>query len=479
MELYRDIDIQAITDKLDQIVDDSIMVRNKLLEPTIDECRAIHVVINDFVMKKKRIIYGGTAYNELIKLKKKTDAIYRDIECKDIEFYTPKPLDDLIELANILHEKKFKYVQAKQAMHAETYTIFVNFEQVCDMSYMPSNVFTNMPTITIGGILYAEPLWILVDILRQYNDPITSYWRLKDKTFFRASKLLKYYPLKLNNEKVKQDEKMIDEKKKIFEQISDMKTLIFLGSVAETYYKERSKTIDTSFLECYSVNLKNDFKVIYKLMEKILGSKFKKIKVNVYKPFYQFRDDTIEITLDGIILLKIYGNNGICIPFHHLHLKNGITDKVDKIQLGGYYTKSGVKREIKDKDIIKIGTFMVVFNNLLIERHYQYINRSENYKIIESKMSDLLKARSEYLKKHSMTVIDNSPFKEFIIKCSGETIDQGREFRLKGREKKSEGKRMTFTYDPSTQKNTKAPDYKFNNTSGNLDTSGIKHFLSK
>ena len=52
-------------------------------------------------------------------------------------------------------------------------TIFVNFEQYCDMSYIPNNIFLNMPAITINGLMYADPTWILVDILRQYNYPIT------------------------------------------------------------------------------------------------------------------------------------------------------------------------------------------------------------------------------------------------------------------------------------------------------------------
>ena len=229
MELYREIDIQAITDKLDQIIDEANDIKKKTLEPTLDECFQVQEVICDFIRKKKRIIYGGPAYNELIKNKNKKDGIYSIKDCKDIEFYTPKPIEDIMELSNILDGKKFKYVQGRQANHAETYTIFVNFEQICDMSYMPSNIFSNMPVITINGLLYSHPLWILVDILRQYNDPITSYWRLKDKTFFRANILLKYYPLELEKNKYKLNKDMIYIKKNIFNEISKLNTLIFIG----------------------------------------------------------------------------------------------------------------------------------------------------------------------------------------------------------------------------------------------------------
>ena len=472
MELYREIDIQAITDKLDQIIDEANDIKKKTLEPTLDECFQVQEVICDFIRKKKRIIYGGTAYNELIKNKNKKDGIYSIKDCKDIEFYTPKPIEDIMELSNILDGKKFKYVQGRQANHAETYTIFVNFEQICDMSYMPSNIFSNMPVITINGLLYSHPLWILVDILRQYNDPITSYWRLKDKKFFRANILLKYYPLELEKNKYKLNKDMIDIKTNIFNEISKLNTLIFIGSIAEEYYLSRSSEINKYKLECFSVNFENDIKIINKFIEKILSEKYKNIKINLYKPFYQFTDQHIEFILNNVCLLKIYGSNNKCIPYNILHLNNS---KIEKIQLGGFYKRYN---QSGGSETIKIGSFMILFNHLLIERQYYYINRSDKYKEIESRMYELLKERQDYLKNKSKTVIDNSPFKEFILKCSGDTIDQAREFRLNILKKKQKGQRTIFTYDPATQKNAKIPEYIFTNTSGNLDSSGLQKIFN-
>lgn len=484
MELYRDIDIQAITDKLDQIVDEANKIKIITVEPTINECRQVQEVINDFILKSKRIVYGGTAYNELIKLKKKSDAIYSEFVCKDIDFYSPKPLEDLIELCDLLHADGFKYVKGSQAVHVGTYSIFVNFVQYCDISYMPTNVFSNMPTITIKGLLYSDPMWILVDILRQYNDPITSYWRLKDKTFFRASTLLKHYPLDLAISKIEPKNNFAKEKHELFKQLVDMKTLILVGSVAIKYYLDRSSTIDTSAIECYSINFNNDIMIINKLIEQILGQKYKQIVINTYKPFFQFRDEMIEYIIDNTCLLKIYGTDKKCLPYNLLHLENNKFDKIDKIQLGGFYRRGNKKQDKKQENIkdhsIKIGTFMLLFNNLLIERQYQYINRSSKYKNIETIMSNLLKARQEYLIKNSLTVVDNSPFKEFIIKCSGETIDSMREARLEAERKKSKGLKFSFHYDPATQKgHVKMPEHKFANISGNIDKSLLEKIFKK
>jgi len=479
MELYRDIDIQAITDKLDQIVEEATIIKKKTLEPTLDECKQVKEIINDFIMKKKRIVYGGTAYNTLIIQKSKKDAIYGPNECKDVEFYSPKPIEDAMELANILHEKNFKFVQVRQAMHAETYTLFVNFEQYCDVSYMPSNIFLNMPVSTIDGINYSHPTWILVDILRQYNDPITSYWRLKDKTFFRANVLLKHYPLELAEVKLpKQDSSLDSIKEKIFKEIAKLHTLIYLGSVAETYYLTRSSTIETSKLEVISTNFSNDVKIIVGIIEKILGNRYKDIIINAYKPYFQFRDETVEFMLDGICLLRIMGSNGKCIPYNILNMENSSYEKIDSIKLGGYYKKSGGSAP-KSSHAIKLATFMVLFQHLLVQRHYWYTSRSEKYKEVETLIKKILTVRNDYLNSKSLTVMDSTPYKEFIIRCTGDTIDQVREFRLGLMKRKAQGARLLFTYDPDGNKTAKIPEYKFANTSGNLDKNGIKKIFEK
>ena len=57
-----------------------------------------------------------------------------------------------------------------------------------------------------------------------------------------------------------------------------------------------------------------------------------------------------------------------------------------------------------------------------------------------------------YLKKNSMTVVDSSPFKEFILRCTGTPVDQGREFRLGIQKRRAMGAKIMFTYDPGTNK---------------------------
>lgn len=475
MELYRDEDIQAITDSLDKIVEETTIIKNHELEPTFDDyCQAIQVC-REFIKSKKRIIYGGAAYNKLIIQKKEEDRIYKKYDRKDIEFYTFEPISDLVELCNILQEKKFPFVQGRQAQHEGTYSIFVNFEGICDMSYMPKNIYSNMPVISIEKILYSHPMWILVDIFRQYNDPITSYWRLKDKTFFRASTLLKHYPLELNtSSSFSYPNKFAAQKLKLFNIVSEMKTIIFTGSVAETYYLTLKSQLNVTHMEVFSTCFKLDIRVIQKHIEEILGKDYSRISIKVYRPFFQYWDERIEFFLDNECIIKIFGNNGICLPYNNIYVAD---DKINKIQVGGYYKKQVAGKS--DEKCVKIATFILLLNHMLIHRQYEYINRSEDYKKYEKIMHDLLSKRNQYLKKEVKTVMDNTPYREFIIRCNGVAVDNNRRYRLQLVNKKLKGKVLSFNYNPETQKDKFIlPDYQFSNISGNINEHGLDKLLT-
>lgn len=473
MNIYRTEDIQAITDKLDQIVDESEIIRGKLLTPTLDDYKQGMQVIRDFIKKKKRIVYGGDAYDKLVR-NAGTDFIYKPICRKDIEFYTPEPIQDLVELCNLLHSKGFPWVQGSQANHDETYKIFVDFDNLCDFTYMPRNVFGNMPVLKIDGIIYSHPSWILVDIFRQYNDPISSYWRLKDKTFFRANILMKNYPLELDtSKKIKNHNMHINFKQQIFDLIKSMDSIIFVGSICRNYYTTLSNNLDYSNMEIISRNFCEDAKMINKHIEQVLGKKHLSIKITMYRPFYQFWDDHVEFHLDGTCLLKIYGNNELCVPYNNLYTKQ---QKIEKLQVGGHFKpiKGG-----SNNDIVKMGTFILALNHLLIHRHYQYINRSDDYKVFEHMMKVMLEKRSDYLEKNVLTVMDNSPYKEFVMRCTGDTIDTQRAFRIKMTNKRKERKGTLFRYDPATQKEGfKPPEFIFKNTSGNEYVNGVLKMFS-
>ena len=472
-KLYNDKNIDAINNELDNIIEKVNDIKSNNYEPTIGECFSIRDDIIKFVKSNKRIIYGGTAWNELIKQKDTNDKIYNDKECKDIEFYSPKPIEDIEKLCKILN-KKYKFVRAQEAMHPETYTIFVNFSAICDITYMPSPIFYNIKRQAINGIDYIHPFVILIDILRQYNDPINSYWRLKDKkVFFRANKILKHYPLQLENGKIKSNKDINKELLEyVFLNIKNIKSLVFL--LASFYLNPKSdKIILDDHLIVYTDNYNNDVKLIYSIILKYFSQKNMLdqvdaiLKVEHYVPFFQFWDRRIVFKYKNTPFLIIHGHNDICIPYHEVYVNK---NKIEKIVFGTL--KNGYE---EDFNLIKLGTFIMLLNYSIINYHYNYIYNKDNCKNIEIFIYNLLDTRDKYLENNKLTVIDKSPYQEFIIECYGNTVDPFRQKFLRQTKRKEKGVKITFNYDPNND--TMPTNINYKNTSGNINNKSIKWIM--
>ena len=79
------------------------MVNTKHNDPTVDELKKVNRVVLDFIKKKKLVLYGGTAINEILKLKK--DSIYSAGELPDYDFFSIDSNRDSMELSNLLMKR--------------------------------------------------------------------------------------------------------------------------------------------------------------------------------------------------------------------------------------------------------------------------------------------------------------------------------------------------------------------------------------
>lgn len=438
--MYREEDIEVIKSNIDDIAEKAMFVYKSNNEPTYEESTQVYKVILDFIKDKKRIIYGGYAQNKLITEKNKDDGFYKDTDTPDIEFYSYEPLKDLMELCDILHNKNFKYVQGTEGLHEGTYKIFVNFENYCDISYIPKNIYDNCPyIITKDYLRLADPSFMLIDVYRVFTDPMTSYWRL-EKSFKRYLRLYKYYPIEKykKNDTIKfsniTDENILNKLRKLIIHNSDY---IVVGTYAYNYYikKTQFEPVNINFYEIITSNLKEEGQKIYKKLSKIFG---KKLTVKEYFPFFEYFDYRIEFLYDNQVILRVYNNNNRCVV----------------------YNESKTKKT-------KFGTSQLVQLYLLSNHIYYIINRnhheSNNYLNL---FLNFNKAKDEYLTSHNINVIDNSPFQEFKLDCIGKTIKLDRLDRLEMIEKKKKGLPLKFRYEP-TGSPGKVPEYVFKNSSGN------------
>lgn len=441
--LYDEKNIDIITNNLDKISNKArkYALENKI-SPSLVTYNKVIKVIKNYIEKNKRVVYGGYAYNELIIHKNEKDRIYSKdgLDQADIEFYSFEPIIDLINIGNELKELGYKNIQVKSAMHLETFTLFVDYFGYCDSSYMPSNLFHKMPLWQFGKLKLAHPKFILIDILRMYNDPINSYWRI-EKNFKRAIKLLKYYPLdtKGNFTKVVINNDTKDILNFVRKNIIIGSKLLVFGYYAYDYYKYKATNQESPlyvpYYDVISTDLKKDAKKIYKDLSAFSNN----IEVKEYHPFFQFFDSRISFEYEGKEILNLYGHNCMCIPFFNLEKKK-----------------------------MNIVTYPYLILMLLIKFIYLHINNNKESKNYDFMLENIITLRNEYLKKNKKTVLDNTPFEEFRIECMGDTIDHSKKrFITKDSYEK---KKFLFKYDIDNPPNFDYKEISFRNLSGNLNT---------
>ncbi|VVU94731.1 hypothetical protein CPAV1605_456 [seawater metagenome] len=454
--MYRNKDVEAIKNIMPELSDKIQEKKLMILDPNIQEINQVNSIIHNFIKNKKRVVYGGFAQNILIGKKNKEDEFYGKLDTPDIEFYTPTPIEDMIELCNTLYKKGFQRVQGQEGVHNETYKVFVNFEDYCDISYMPRNIYNQIPTRMIDGMRITDPLFMLIDSFRVYSDPMTSWWRI-EKSFKRTELILKHYPIPKNDSKLKiKFETKPDSKiksilryirKRIFHK---MESLVVIGFYAYNYYMKKAKLPNLLVLEPYydliSIDYNNDIQKIYDILKAKYG---KDLTTKEFYPFFQFTGKSTMYLYNGKKILQVYDRNNRCIVFNMSQHKK-----------------------------VKIGTLQLLILYVLIGLAYSQINKIRfeefNFKIM---LSNLIYARDTYLERNNLTIVDKSPFMEFSIDCIGETIEQTRIQRLQIEERKKKKKPLVFRYEP-TNKEKKIPNYVFDNSSGNQVTNS-KYTLIK
>ena len=83
-------------------VDDMEKISGKELVDNPDVKKIIRI-LEDFLKKKERICYGGTAINNI--LPKDKQFYDKDVELPDYDFFSPDPLNDSKELSDIYYKK--------------------------------------------------------------------------------------------------------------------------------------------------------------------------------------------------------------------------------------------------------------------------------------------------------------------------------------------------------------------------------------
>lgn len=162
-----------------------------------DITRALGVV-KEFIIKKNLILVGGMAIDFALRLV--GDNIYTDKQIPDYDFYSPNHAADAYELATILCNEGFKNISCINAMHITTMRVRVDFETVADITYCPTKVYKQVPTLMYDKLRFVHPHWQMIDQHSSLSLPFENpgmeviFHRWK-KDMVRYDKLYKYYPV--------------------------------------------------------------------------------------------------------------------------------------------------------------------------------------------------------------------------------------------------------------------------------------------
>jgi hypothetical protein len=152
-------------------------------------------IVEDFIMKKKLVCYGGTAINNI--LPENARFYDKEAEIPDYDFFSSSAMKDAIELADIYYNNGYTNVEAKAGVHFGTYKVFVNFIPIADITQLPKQLFDSIKSDSIkrSGIHYTPPNYLRMSMYLELSRPDgdVSRW---EKVLERLNLLNKYYPLK-------------------------------------------------------------------------------------------------------------------------------------------------------------------------------------------------------------------------------------------------------------------------------------------
>ena len=184
-------------------VDKSDKLKGKAVANS-DEIKKIISILEDFIIEKKVLLYGGTAINNI--LPKYAQFYDRSTEIPDYDFYSPDALAHAKELADIYYKEGYVEVEAKSGIHMGTFKVFVNFIPIADITQMHEQLYKALmkDSIIISKMYYTPPNYLRMSMYLELSRPSGDLSRW-EKVLKRLNLLNKYYPFNTDCESDKID----------------------------------------------------------------------------------------------------------------------------------------------------------------------------------------------------------------------------------------------------------------------------------
>ena len=124
-----------------QAVDENEKLKGKSIVQS-EEIQNILKIVEEFIINKKLVCYGGTAINNI--LPKYAQFYDKEIEIPDYDFFSNDALNHAKELADIYFKAGYNDVEAKAGAHQGTFKVFVNFIPIADITYLAKPIYDSI-----------------------------------------------------------------------------------------------------------------------------------------------------------------------------------------------------------------------------------------------------------------------------------------------------------------------------------------------
>jgi len=309
-------------------IDESEEMHNKKMANGAEVSRMISIV-EDFLIKKKLVCYGGTAINNI--LPKYAQFYNREVEVPDYDFYSPDALADAKELADIFYAAGYIDVEAKSGVHYGTYKVFVNFIPMADITLLPKLLFDAVLTdaITIAGIKYAPANFLRMNMFLELSRPAgdVSRW---DKVLKRLTLLNTHYPFKSpeNCSTVDFQRQMashLEDSEKLYLTVRDSFIdlgVVFFGGYASSLYSRympKNQRRIAQKIPDFDVLSEDPEKTVTILTERLTELDFKNIQIVKHDEIGEIVPQHLEVRVNGETIAFIYKPIA-CHSYNTIHI---------------------------------------------------------------------------------------------------------------------------------------------------------------
>lgn len=158
-------------------------------------------IVEKFIVDRNLILYGGLAIDFALRLH--GTCLYPDDAVPDYDMYSSDSVKDCYDLTDIMFANGMTTSRSVPALYVRAMknSVSSNRSWIADLSYVPIDIYTRLPTLVYNGMRFIHPHYQMIDTHQSLSAPFQNpaigepvFVRFK-KDIERYNLLVKYYPL--------------------------------------------------------------------------------------------------------------------------------------------------------------------------------------------------------------------------------------------------------------------------------------------